>query len=100
MDANSAIEIGRAALILTLTVAGPLLFAALFTGVAIGLLQALTQIQEQTLTFVPKIIVMGITLLLSFPMIGSALGDFMQVLGGKAYRKAAGGASSDSSLAD
>ncbi len=83
MDANSAIEIGRAALILTLTVAGPLLFAALFTGVAIGLLQALTQIQEQTLTFVPKIIVMGITLLLSFPMIGAALGDFMAVLSDK-----------------
>lgn len=80
MDANAAIEIGRAALILTLTVAGPMLFAALFTGVTIGLLQALTQIQEQTLTFVPKVIVMGITLLLSFPMIGGALGDFMRVV--------------------
>ena len=83
MDAASAIEIGRAALILTLTVAGPLLFAALATGVVIGLLQALTQIQEQTLTFVPKLIVMGLTLLLSFPMIGGALGDFMRVLGDK-----------------
>lgn len=81
MDANSAIELARAALILTLTVAGPLLFAALFTGLVIGLLQALTQIQEQTLTFVPKIIVMGITLMLSFPMIGGALGDFMRVVG-------------------
>ncbi len=78
MDANSAIELARAALILTLTVAGPLLFAALFTGLIIGLLQALTQIQEQTLTFVP-----GITLLLSFPMIGGALGDFMRVLSDK-----------------
>ncbi|QDX25790.1 flagellar biosynthesis protein FliQ [Sphingomonas suaedae] len=83
MDAASAIEIGRAALILTLTVSGPLLFAALATGVVIGLLQALTQIQEQTLTFVPKLIVMGITLLLSFPLIGSALGDFMRVLSDK-----------------
>ncbi|WP_439538871.1 flagellar biosynthetic protein FliQ [Sphingomonas sp.] len=81
MDANSAIELARAALILTLTVAGPLLFAALFTGLIIGLLQALTQIQEQTLTFVPKIIIMGITLMLSFPMIGGALGDFMRVVG-------------------
>jgi flagellar biosynthetic protein FliQ len=81
MDANSAIELARAALILTLTVAGPLLFAALFTGLIIGLLQALTQIQEQTLTFVPKIIIMGITLLLSFPMIGGALGDFMRLVG-------------------
>ncbi len=83
MEANSAIELARAALILTLTVAGPLLFAALFTGLIIGLLQALTQIQEQTLTFVPKIIIMGITLMLSFPMIGGALGDFMRVVGDK-----------------
>ncbi len=83
MDAAATIDIARAALVLTLTVAGPLLFAALITGVGIGLLQALTQIQEQTLTFVPKLIVMGITLLLSFPMIGTALGDFMRVLSDK-----------------
>ncbi|MFL9841551.1 flagellar biosynthetic protein FliQ [Sphingomonas sp. ST-64] len=83
MDAASALEIARSALILTLTVAGPLLFAALGTGVVIGLLQALTQIQEQTLTFVPKLIVMGLTLLLCFPMIGGALGDFMRVLSDK-----------------
>ena len=83
MEAATAIELARAALVLTLTIAGPMLFGALITGVVIGLMQALTQIQEQTLTFVPKIIVMGITLLLSFPMIGAALGDFMAVLGDK-----------------
>lgn len=81
MDASVAIELARAALLLVLTVAGPLLFAALVTGVLIGLVQALTQIQEQTLTFVPKIIVMGLSLMLSLPMIGAALADFMALVG-------------------
>ncbi|WP_010161076.1 flagellar biosynthetic protein FliQ [Sphingomonas sp. PAMC 26617] len=80
MDAAAAMEITRAALILILTVAGPMLGAALVTGLAIGVLQALTQIQEQTLTFVPKLLAMGAMLLLSLPMIGAALGDFMRVI--------------------
>ena len=80
MDAAAAMEITRAALVLILTVAGPMLGAALVVGLAIGLLQALTQIQEQTLTFVPKLIAMGAMLLLSLPMIGAALSDFMRVI--------------------
>ena len=80
MDAETAIELSRAALMLTLTVAGPLLFGALITGVGIGLMQALTQIQEQTLTFVPKILVMGVVLLLSLPMMGSAFSGFMALI--------------------
>ncbi|MET3827909.1 MULTISPECIES: flagellar biosynthesis protein FliQ [Sphingomonas] len=80
MDAAAAIEITRAALVLILTVAGPMLGAALVVGLAIGLLQALTQIQEQTLTFVPKLIAMGAMLLLSLPMIGAALSDFMRII--------------------
>ncbi|RZM08113.1 MAG: flagellar biosynthetic protein FliQ [Sphingomonas sp.] len=80
MDAAAAMEITRAALVLILTVAGPMLGAALVVGLAIGLLQALTQIQEQTLTFVPKLLAMGAMLLLSLPMIGAALGDFMRVI--------------------
>ncbi|MET4666593.1 flagellar biosynthetic protein FliQ [Sphingomonas sp. PvP056] len=80
MDAAAAMEITHAALVLILTVAGPMLGAALVTGLAIGLLQALTQIQEQTLTFVPKLIAMGAMLLLSLPMIGAALSDFMRVI--------------------
>ena len=45
-------------------------------GTAIGLLQALTQIQEQTLTFVPKLLAMGLVFALSLPMIGNAMSDF------------------------
>jgi flagellar biosynthetic protein FliQ len=61
-------------------VAWPMLGAALVTGVVIGLLQALTQIQEQTLTFVPKLLAMGAALLLCLPMIGAALSDFMRII--------------------
>jgi len=67
----------RAAALLFLTVAGPLLLAALITGVAISLLQALTQVQEMTLTFVPKLIVMGMVLLMTLPLMGQAMGRFM-----------------------
>ncbi|NWK98932.1 flagellar biosynthetic protein FliQ [Sphingobium lactosutens] len=77
MASTDAIEIARAALMLVLTIAGPMLIAALIVGVAIGLLQALTQVQEMTLTFVPKLVVLGIVLLLSLPMIGQALAVFM-----------------------
>ena len=77
MTSIDAIEIARAALLLVLTIAGPMLMAALIVGVAIGLLQALTQVQEMTLTFVPKLIVLGVVLILSLPMIGGALGAFM-----------------------
>lgn len=77
MASTDAIEIARAALTLVLTIAGPMLIAALIVGVAIGLLQALTQVQEMTLTFVPKLVVLGLVLLLSLPMIGQALAVFM-----------------------
>jgi len=80
VDPADAIELARAGLLVTLTVAGPMLLAALVVGVAIGLIQALTQIQEMTLTFVPKLVVLGGVLLLSLPSIGQALAGFFAVL--------------------
>lgn len=76
MDPADILALSRAALILLLTIAGPMLIASLVIGVIIGLVQALTQIQEMTLTFVPKLIVIGVVLLLSLPMIGAALSAF------------------------
>lgn len=73
-------EIAHAAMIVVLTICGPLLLASLVIGIAVGLLQALTQIQEQTLTFVPKLMVMGVVLLLSMPMIGRAMADFTRIV--------------------
>ena len=67
----------RSALLVTLIISGPLLMAALVVGFVIGLLQAVTQIQEPTLTFVPKLFAMGGVLLLTLPLIGNAMSRFM-----------------------
>ena len=77
MNSADAIQIAHAALLVILTICGPMLLTSLVIGVAIGLFQALTQIQEMTLTFVPKLFVMGFVLLLCLPMIGDAMAQFM-----------------------
>lgn len=77
MESGQVLELAKSALMLVLTIAGPLLVTALIVGVVIGLLQALTQIQEMTLTFVPKLLAMGVALIVSLPAIGQALADFM-----------------------
>lgn len=80
MSASDVMELTRAALLLLITVAGPLLIASLMTGVMIGLFQALTQVQEMTLTFVPKLLVLGVVLLMTLPMMGQAMEQFMMLL--------------------
>jgi flagellar biosynthetic protein FliQ len=77
MTALDAMELSKSALILVITVAGPMLISSLIVGVVIGLFQALTQVQEATLTFVPKLLVTGLVMLASMPMIGHALSNFM-----------------------
>jgi flagellar biosynthetic protein FliQ len=77
MDAADAMRVAQSALMLVLTIAGPMLIASLIVGVVVGLFQALTQIQEMTLTFVPKLVAIGLVLLLSLPMIGHSLGRFV-----------------------
>lgn len=87
MSAADTMVLAQAAMFLVLTVAGPMMIASLIVGVLIGLVQALTQIQEMTLTFVPKIFVMGVVLVMTLPMMGQALSAFMaeisaRVIGG------------------
>ena len=69
MDVNTVMLIAREGLYVTALVASPILLAALALGLLIGILQAATQIQEMTLTFVPKIIAVFLALLFSFPWI-------------------------------
>jgi flagellar biosynthetic protein FliQ len=68
MTANDAVDIARDAIVVTLKLGGPVMLLALVVGLAISLFQALTQIQEMTLTYVPKIvaILLGVILLLPF----------------------------------
>ncbi|NLL12398.1 MAG: flagellar biosynthesis protein FliQ [Fibrobacter sp.] len=67
MDAAMVVEIGRNALLITLLVSGPLLIVGLLIGLIIGIFQAVTQIHEMTLTFIPKILAMLLVFLLLFP---------------------------------
>ena len=77
MDSASAIDFARSAIIVLLEMIAPAMITALVVGLGIGLLQALTQIQEQTLVFVPKIVAVFIVLLIFLPCAGSALGSLM-----------------------
>jgi len=67
MDPQDAIDLGRQALWTMFLVGSPVLLAGLIVGLAIGLLQALTQVQEQSVVFVPKIVVMFLVLGLTLP---------------------------------
>jgi flagellar biosynthetic protein FliQ len=71
------LDIGREAIWTMIIVAAPMMLVGLIVGVVIALIQALTQIQEQTLVFVPKILAIFVTLLLMLPFMGATLNDFM-----------------------
>lgn len=78
MNGAEVLDIGRDAIWLTLQLSAPVLIVGLIVGVGIGLLQALTQIQEATLVFAPKIVAIFISLLLFLPLMGSLMGGFMR----------------------
>ena len=73
MDANAAIEIGRETIIVAIKLGAPALLLALVVGLAISFLQALTQIQETTLVFVPKILAIFLAMLIALPFMADAL---------------------------
>ncbi len=65
MNTNAVLDIGLDALVLAAKLSAPLLITALVVGFAISLFQSVTQIQEATLSFVPKAIAVGVALLVS-----------------------------------
>lgn len=73
MSLDQATELLRQTLLLALIVSAPMLAIGLVVGVIVSLLQAVTQIQEQTLTFVPKIVAMVAAAILLMPWIGQQL---------------------------
>lgn len=58
-------------------VSAPMMIVGLVVGVVVALFQALTQIQEQTLVFVPKIIAIFVTMLIVLPFLGATMGGYM-----------------------
>jgi flagellar biosynthesis protein FliQ len=77
MTPADAIDFARSSIIVLLEIIAPSMITALVVGLAIGLLQALTQIQEQTLVFVPKIVAVFIVLLIALPFTGAAMSNMM-----------------------
>lgn len=88
MTGAAVLDIARDGIMTYLKAGGPVMLVALGFGLAISLLQALTQVQEQTLVFVPKIVAVFASLLLLLPFMGDALGSYMARV---ATRIAAGG---------
>ena len=80
MTGPEVLDVARDAIITLVIVAAPLMLVGLAVGVAISLFQALTQIQEMTLVFVPKILAMFIALLLMLPFMADSLqGHMMRI---------------------
>ena len=77
MNGAQVLDVGREAIFLTLELSAPVLLVGLVVGAGIGLLQALTQIQEQTLVYAPKILAIFVSLLLFLPLMGMLMSGFM-----------------------
>ena len=80
MTPTAVVELGRQAIEITLMVSAPLFLAALITGLIVSIFQAATQINEMTLSFVPKLVVMFLTLVVAGPWMITTLTDFMRRL--------------------
>ena len=80
MDGAQVLDIARDGIWVMVLVAGPMMVVGLVVGVIIALFQALTQIQEQTLVFVPKILAIFVTLLITLPFMGATMSGYMNRL--------------------
>jgi flagellar biosynthetic protein FliQ len=80
MEAYQAVVIGREAIMIALQISAPVLVVGMAVGLIIGLAQALTQIQEQTVAFVPKLVVMILAVSLSLPWLLAKLIEYTQDL--------------------
>jgi len=73
MTGPEVLDIGREAIFTLILVAAPVMLVGLAVGVAVSLLQALTQLQEQTIAFVPKILAIFVSLLVALPFMAEKL---------------------------
>ena len=80
MSAGDVINIFHEALVLSLKLAGPILIASILIGLVVAIFQAATQIHEQTLTFVPKLLVIAIILLVWGSWMITNLNEFFEMI--------------------
>jgi flagellar biosynthetic protein FliQ len=83
MESADVLEIARESMIVVLKVGAPIMIASLVVGLVISLFQALTQIQEATIAFVPKVVIVFAVFLLSIPFMLATLTTFTQQLVGR-----------------
>jgi flagellar biosynthesis protein FliQ len=83
MTSADALSVARDAIIVALKLGAPAMLLALGVGLVISFFQALTQIQEMTLTFVPKMVIILLSLLLFLPFMLSTLTSFTESLMGR-----------------
>lgn len=83
MNETELIDIAREAIWLTIAISTPPMIIGLIVGVVIALVQALTQIQEMTLVFVPKIIAIFAVVFVMFPLFVTTMQTFMNVIADK-----------------
>lgn len=83
MTGPEVLDVGREAIFVLLRVSSPLMLVGLGVGLAIALFQALTQIQEMTLVFVPKILAIFLALIVLLPFMGTTLGNYMYYVADK-----------------
>ena len=80
MTGPEVLDFAREAIWLMLAMSAPIMLVGLAVGVTIALFQALTQVQEMTLVFVPKIIAIFIAILIFLPLMGALMSGFMTVI--------------------
>lgn len=77
MTGSEVLDIAREGIWVLIIMSAPMMLVGLGVGVIIALFQALTQIQEMTLVFVPKILAIFVTLLIALPFMGATMSSFM-----------------------
>jgi len=77
MTGAEALDVAREGIWVLIMISAPMMIAGLVVGVVIALFQALTQIQEMTLVFVPKILAIFVVMLLSLPFMGATMASYM-----------------------
>ena len=80
MTPDTIVDLGRQAIVVTVQLTGPILLATLIVGLLVAMFQAATQINEMTLSFVPKLIIMALIVLFAGPWMLRLLTDYTQSL--------------------
>jgi len=83
MNETELIDMAREAIMMTIKIGAPVMIVGLIVGVAIALVQALTQIQEMTLVFVPKILAIFLSIFILFPAFVTSMQGFMDLIADK-----------------